>query len=104
MTKQFLILGLVASWAGACSVDHRTVVIASDDACARYGFTASTADYVRCQERIADERRAGRAAAGYDEARVIADSKAACASYGVPRGTANFDRCVQDEFTARRST
>ncbi len=51
---------------------------------------------------IAEQRRAGRVAAGYSDAQIMADSQAACASYGVPRPSANFDRCVQDEFAARR--
>ncbi len=74
----------------------------ADDACTRYGFTASTADYVRCQDQLAAQRRAGRVALGYDSARITADAQVACESYGVPRASANFDRCVQDEFAARR--
>jgi hypothetical protein len=99
--KHALVVGLVALVAAACATEHRTVV-ASGDACTRYGFTASTDDYLRCQRLIAERRRMGRVAAGYSDSRIMADSQAACASYGVPRGTANFDRCVQDEFAARR--
>jgi hypothetical protein len=102
MIKQTLVVGLVALCAGACAVERRTVVVAPDDACTRYGFTASSADYVRCQQMLAEQRRGGRVVVGYSEARIIADSQAACAAYGVPRGSANFDRCVQDEFAARR--
>ncbi len=101
--KQALALGLIALSASACGVEHRTVVVASEDACTRYGFTASSADYVRCQQLLAEQRRGGRVVVGYySEARVIAYSQAACSAYGVPRGSANFDRCVQDEFAARR--
>jgi hypothetical protein len=102
MMKQAPALGLIALCASACTTEHRTVVMSSDDACTRYGFTSSTADYVRCQQLIADQRRAGRVAAGYTDARITADAQAACQAYGVPRGTAQFDRCVQDEFAARR--
>ena len=37
--------------------DRGSVVVA-DDPCTSYGFTASSADYVRCQQRVADQRRA----------------------------------------------
>jgi len=100
MTKA-MTLALVALSAGACAVEHRTVVVA-DDPCTSYGFTASSADYVRCQQRVADQRRYGRVAMGYGEAQVVADSQAACVSYGIPRGTAQYDRCVQNEVVARR--
>lgn len=99
--KQALVLTLVALSAGACAVEHRTVVVA-DDPCTTYGFTASSSDYVRCQQRIADQRRYGRAAAGYSDAQLVADSQAACLSYGLPRGTAQYDRCVKNEVAARR--
>lgn len=101
MIKQALVLALVALSAGACAVEHRTVVVA-DDPCTSYGFTASSADYVRCQQRVADQRRYGRVAAGYSEAQIVSDSQAACLSYGLPRGTAPYDRCVQNEVAARR--
>lgn len=97
-----LALGLLVLGVAACTVEHRTVVVSSDDACTRYGFTASTADYVRCQRLIAEQRRGGRVVLGYSDAQIAADSQAACASYGVPRDSAQFDRCVQDEFAARR--
>jgi hypothetical protein len=102
MWRPALALGLLALGVAACSVEHRTVVVASDDACARYGFTASTADYVRCQQMIAEQRRASRVARGYSDAEIAAASRQACASYGVPPDTAQFDRCLQDEFAARR--
>ncbi len=102
MIRQLLISGLIALSVGACAVEHRTQVVTADDACARYGFTSSSADYIRCQNMLANQRRAGRAAANYDSTRMTADAQAACESYGVPRGSANFDRCVQDEFAARR--
>jgi hypothetical protein len=102
MVKQVLAIGIVALAAAACATEHRTQVVVAEDACTRYGFTSSTADYVRCQDQLAVQRRAGRVAIGYDSARITADAQAACESYGVPRGTANFDRCVQDEFAARR--
>lgn len=102
MVKHLLVLGMAAFSVGACAVEHRTEVVAGGDACTRYGFTASSADYARCQNMLAAHRRAGRVAAGYDRERLVADSQEACASYGVPRGSANFDRCVQDEFAARR--
>ncbi len=102
MIKQVLALGFVALAAAACATEHRTVVVADNDACTRYGFTASSADYARCQDQRTAQRRLGRVAVGYDGGRVTADAQAACESYGVPRGSANFDRCVQDEFAARR--
>ena len=102
MIKQFLALGFVAVAAAACATEHRTEVVVAEDACTRYGFTASTADYVRCQNQRAVQRRVGRVAIGYDSARLTADAQAACESYGLSRGSANFDRCVQDEFAARR--
>jgi len=101
MMKQALVLALVALAAGACAVERRTVVVA-DDPCASYGFTASSADYARCQQRVADQRRYGRVAMGYGEAQIVADSQTACQSYGLPRGTAPYDRCVQNEIAARR--
>jgi hypothetical protein len=101
MIKQALVLALVALSAGACAVEHRTVVVA-DDPCTSYGFTASSADYVRCQQRVADQRRYGRVATGYSEAQIVSDSQAACLSYGLARGTAPYDRCVQNEVAARR--
>jgi len=94
-------LALLALSVGACAVEHRTVVVA-DDPCTSYGFTASSADYVRCQQRIADQRRYGRMTAGYSEAQIVADSQAACVSYGILRGSAQYDRCVQNEVAARR--
>src|SRR5258708_650542 len=102
MMKQALVVGLAALCATGCAVEHRTIAVVAEDACTRYGFTASSADYVRCQQLLVEQRRAGRVAVGYSDARVIADSQQACAAYGVPRGSANFDRCVQDEFAARR--
>jgi hypothetical protein len=101
MIKQTAILGLIALGLGACATEHRTVVVASNDACTRYGFTASTEDYIRCQRLIAEQRRIV-VVPGYTEAQRMADSQAACAAYGVPRGSASYDRCVQDEFAARR--
>jgi hypothetical protein len=102
MIKQVLVLGFMALAAAGCATEHRTEVVVADDACTRYGFTASTADYIRCQDMRAAQRRAGHVAVGYDSARMTADAQAACESYGVPHGTANYDRCVQDEFAARR--
>ena len=102
MIRQILALGFIAFAAAACATEHRTQYVIDDDACSRYGFTASTADYVHCQDQLAAQRHAGRVALGYDSARLAADAQAACDSYGVPRGSANFDRCVQDEFAARR--
>ena len=101
MLKHAIVLGLVMLGAGACATEHRTVVVAADDACTRYGFTASSADYDRCQQLIAEQRRI-RIVPDYSQAQMMADSQAACAAYGVPRATAQFDRCVQDEFAARR--
>ncbi len=101
MMKQALVFALVALSAGACAVENRTVVVA-DDPCTSYGFTASSADYVRCQQSVADQRRFGRAAMGYSNAQIVADSQTACLSYGLPRGTASYDRCVQNEVAARR--
>jgi hypothetical protein len=101
MARQALVLGVLVLISG-CTSEHRTVVMSAADACTNYGFTASSADYARCQQMIADRRRAGRVTVGYSEAMLIADSQAACASYGIARGTAQFDRCVQDEFAARR--
>ena len=102
MIKQILALGFVALAVAACTTEHRTQVVVAEDACTRYGFTASTADYVRCQDQLAVQRRVGRVALGYDSARLSADAQAACESYGLPHGSANFDRCVRDEFAARR--
>lgn len=99
--KQALVLALVGLSAGACAVEHRTVVV-TDDPCTSYGFTASSGDYARCQQRVADQRRYGRVAMGYSEAQIMTDSQTACSSYGLPRGTASYDRCVQNEFAARR--
>ena len=101
MTRQLLVLGILALL-GGCTTEHRTVVVSAADPCTSYGFTASSTDYVRCQQMIAEQRRAGRVTVGYSEATIIAASQAACASYGVPRPSAQFDRCVQDEFAARR--
>ena len=103
MMKWVMVLGLVIA-AGACAVEHKTVVVpaAAADPCTRYGFTASSADYVSCQARIAEQRRAGRMTAPYGDARITADAQVACTSYGILRGTAQYDRCVQDEFAARR--
>ena len=101
MARQLVVLGILAL-TGACTTEHRTVVMSAADPCTSYGFTASSSDYLRCQQMIADRRRAGRVVVGYSEAMIIADAQAACASYGVPRASAQFDRCVQDEFAARR--
>ena len=101
MARRLLVLGILAL-VGGCATEHRTVVMSAADPCTSYGFTASSADYVRCQQMIAAQRRAGRVVVAYSESALIADSQAACASYGVPRPSAQFDRCVQDEFAARR--
>ena len=101
MARQLVVLGILAL-VGGCTTEHRTVVVSAADPCTSYGFTAPSADYIRCQQMIAEQRRAGRVVVGYSEATIIANSQAACASYGVPRGSAQFDRCVQDEFAARR--
>jgi hypothetical protein len=101
MMNKVVMFALVTLSASACAVEHRTVVV-SDDPCTTYGFTASSADYVRCQQRVAEQRRYGRVSAGYGEPQVVADSRAACLSYGVPQGTAQYDRCVQNEIAARR--
>ncbi len=102
MIKYATALGLLALAANGCATEHRTVVVASSDACTRYGFTASTNDYVRCQQLIAEQRRLGRVMAGYSDSQIIADAQAACVSYGISRATAQYDRCVQDEVAARR--
>jgi hypothetical protein len=102
MSRPALVLILFALGTAACTVEHRTVVVAPDDACARYGFTASSADYARCQQLVAEQRRAGRVVWGYSDAEIAAASRAACASYGLPPASALFERCIQDEFAARR--
>jgi hypothetical protein len=102
MARQLLVLGILALVGGCTTTEHRTVVMSAADPCTSYGFTASSADYIRCQQMIAEQRRAGRVVVVNSEATIVADSQAACASYGVPRGSAQFDRCVQDEFAARR--
>src|SRR3954463_7669597 len=102
MARQALALALLALSAGACATEHRTVVVAADDACTRYGFTATTPDYIRCQREIAAARRAAPVAIVVSEAQLVAESQAACQSYGIPPGTAQFDRCIRDEFAARR--
>jgi len=90
MIRQVALVGIVALSAAACAVEHRTVVVA-DDPCTRYGFTTSSADYARCREGVAAQRRLGRVAPAYGDARIVADSQAACTGYGVPRGTARYD-------------
>ena len=102
MARQALAVALLALAAGACATEHRTVVVAADDACTRYGFTAATADYIRCQREVAAARRALPVVVAVSEAQLVAESQAACDGYGVPRATAQFDRCVRDEFAARR--
>jgi hypothetical protein len=103
MTRQALVLLGMMVLMGGCATEHRTVVVSSADPCTNYGFTASSADYMRCQQLIAEQRRVGRIVSlGYSDAQIAAESQAACSSYGVPRGSAQFDRCVQDEFAARR--
>jgi hypothetical protein len=101
MARQALVLGMLALM-GGCTSEHHTVVMSAADPCTSYGFTASSVDYLRCQQMIAAQRRAGRMAAGYSDAMIVADSQSACASYGIQRGSAQFDRCIQDEFAARR--
>jgi len=98
MMKQGMVFGL-GLLAGACAVEHKT---AAADPCTAYGFAASTADYARCQARLAEQRRLGRVVTGYGDARISAASQITCASYGIARGTAQYDSCVQDEFAARR--
>ena len=100
MVKQLIVPG-VTLVAGACAVEHRTVV-ASDEPCTTYGFTASSTDYACCQARLAERHRLGQVAASYGDARIIVDSQAPCASYGIPLGSASYDRCVQDKFVERR--
>jgi hypothetical protein len=102
MARQALALALLALCTAACATEHRTVVVAADDPCTRYGFTATTADYIRCQRQVAAARRAAPVVVAVSQAQLIAESETACDSYGVPRATAQFDRCVQDEFAARR--
>lgn len=102
MVRQTVILALMALSAGACATEHRTTVAAAEDACVRYGFTAATVDYVRCQEQVQLARRSSRVAVDDTEAQLVAESDAACEAYGVTRGTAQFDRCIRDEFAARR--
>ena len=101
MFCRILILSAIALSAGACAVEHRAVV-AAEDPCGRYGFTASSVDYGRCQNALARQRQAGRVSRGYSESRLSVDAQMACDSYGVPRGGAQYDRCVQDEIVARR--
>jgi hypothetical protein len=95
-------VALVAIAAGGCATEQRTVVMASDDACTRYGFTAATVDYIRCQQQVAAARRTTVVVSAMSSAELIAQSQMACDGYGVPRGAAAYDRCVQDEFAARR--
>jgi len=102
MVRQGAILALIALGAGACGTEQRTLVVAADDACTRYGFTAATVNYVRCQEQVELARRSNRVAVVDGEAQLAAESYAACEGYGVPRGTSQFDRCIRDEFAARR--
>lgn len=100
MAGRVVLVALLAL--GACATQHRTVVVAADEACGRYGFTADTADYVRCREQVAISRQPTMGEMGASPAELIAQSQVACDGYGVPRGTPEFDRCVQDEFAARR--
>ena len=102
MAGRVVVVALLALGAAACATDHRTLVGAADDACGRYGFTAQSADYVRCREQVAIARQPTLAEVGVSAAELIAQSQVACGGYGVPRGTPEFDRCVQDEFAARR--
>ncbi len=101
MTKWTLAAGALLL-IGGCTSEHHTVVMSAADPCTSYGLTASSTDYMRCQEMIAERRRMGRVVVGYSEAQLVADAQAACVSYGLPRGSAYFDRCVQDEVAARR--
>ena len=101
MARQALVLGMLLLMSG-CTSEHRTVVMSAADPCTNYGFTASSADYVRCQQMIADQRHAGRMAAGYSDARSPPIPGRPAIPTALPRGSAQFDRCVQDEFAARR--
>jgi hypothetical protein len=101
MATRLLALAVLALCA-ACSSEQHTMVVAADDACTRYGFTAATADYIRCQRQIAAARRAIPVVVGVGDTQLVAESQAACDSYGLLRGTAPYDRCVRDEFAARR--
>ena len=102
MARRAGLVCLLTIVAAGCATEQRTVVLASDDACARYGFTASTVDYIRCQQQVAAARRTTVVVTAMSSAELIAQSQLACDGYGVPRGGAAYDRCVQDEFAARR--
>jgi hypothetical protein len=102
MARSALAMIFLALCASACATEQRTTVVATDDACTRYGFTAATVDYIRCQRELAAARRATRVVVGVSDAQLIAESQAACDSYGILRGSAPYDRCVRDEFAARR--
>ena len=102
MARLAVLVGVLAIAAAGCATEQRTVVVASDDACTRYGFTAATADYIRCQQQVAAARRTTVVVTAMSSAELIAQSQIACDGYGVPRGAAAYDRCVQDEFAARR--
>lgn len=102
MVKRAMVLALMAFGAGACATEHRTVLATGDDTCTRYGFTAATVDYVRCQEQVDLARRSNRVAVVETEAQLAFEADAACEAYGISRGTAQFDRCIRDEFAARR--
>lgn len=99
-----VLAGLLAS---ACSVEHRTEVVAAtptpvQDSCTYYGYTPGTEGYRICYERELAARRRGRMAADYAEAGIVADSQDACVSYGLVRGSERYDRCVQREVAYRR--
>ena len=102
MARCAVLVGVLAIAAAGCGTEQRTVIVASDDACTRYGFSAATADYIRCQQQVAAARRMTVVVAAMSSAELIAQSQIACDGYGVPRGGAAYDRCVQDEFAARR--
>lgn len=102
MARSIVLLALMAVAAGGCATEQRTVVVAPEDACTRYGFTAATVDYVRCKQQVAAARRTTVVVSGVSSAELVAQSQIACDGYGVPRGNATYDRCVQDEFAARR--
>lgn len=78
------------------------MLAAGDDACTRYGFTAATVDYVRCQEQVELARQSNRIVVVETDSQLAVVVDAACEAYGVSRGTARFDRCIRDEFAARR--
>lgn len=100
MINRLVPIFVVAAALGACATETR-VSVATDDACASYGFRVGSAAYEQCRAREYAARQQGRVMLPYADAQIYSDAQAMCRSYGLTPYQSGYELCVRREYAAR---